>query len=67
MLRAYCQHVAIARLTARQIEAFDPKWLVEDGGLERYDTMSKLLEREHRAMLALARSMRLTHQNVSTT
>jgi hypothetical protein len=64
LLRAYCQHVAIARLIARQIEAFAPKWLAEDGGLERFDGLAKVLERAHRMILALARSMRITHQSL---
>jgi hypothetical protein len=63
LLRAYCQHVCIAQTLARQIERFRPSWLAEQGGLERFDQMSKLLDREHRMMLALARSMRITHQS----
>jgi hypothetical protein len=62
MLRAYCQHACIAQTLARQIEAFRPEWLAEDGGLERLDQLSRILDREHRLMLALARAMRLTHQ-----
>jgi hypothetical protein len=62
LLRAYCQHTTIAWTIARQIEAFRPEWLAEDGGLERFDALSRLLDREHRMVLALARSMRLTHQ-----
>ena len=63
LLRAYCQHAAIAQVIARRIEAFDPKWFAEDGGLERFDALSRVLDREHKAMLALARAMRLTHQS----
>jgi hypothetical protein len=62
MLRAYVQHAAIAQVIARRIEAFDPQWFGEDGGLERFDHLSKVLDREHRAMLMLARAMRITHQ-----
>jgi hypothetical protein len=57
------QHCAIAQTIAKSIESFDPAWLAEDGGLDRLDQLSRLLDREHRAMLALARSMRLTHQS----
>jgi hypothetical protein len=63
LLRAYCQHVAIAQTIARQIEGFRPEWLAEDGGLDRFDQLSRLLDREHRMVLALARSMRFTHQS----
>ena len=62
MLRAYCQHCCIAREMARQIEQFRAEWLVEGVGVEHFDRMSRILDREHRIMLALGRSMRITHQ-----
>jgi hypothetical protein len=61
MLQAYCQHVAIGQEMARQIEAFEPGWLRQDGGLERFDKLSRVLDREHRCAIALARTMRITH------
>jgi hypothetical protein len=64
MLQAYCQHAAIAQTLARSIETFDPSWLRLDDGLARLDQLSKVLDREHRAMVMLARSMRLTHQSM---
>jgi hypothetical protein len=63
LLRAYVQHVTIARELARQIEQFRPEWLTVDGGLQRLDGLTRMLDREHRIMLALARSMRITHQS----
>jgi hypothetical protein len=63
MLRAYCQHVAIGHEIARQIERFDPDWLKRDDGVARLDQLTKLLDREHKLMLALARAMRFTHQS----
>ena len=63
MLQAYCQHAAIAQVIARRIEAFEPKWFADDGGLERFDALSRVLNREHKLMLALARAMRITHQS----
>ena len=62
VLTAYCQHACIAEQLARQVEAFRPEWLAEEGGLERLDRLTKMLDREHRAVVMLARSMRLTHQ-----
>jgi hypothetical protein len=62
LLAAYCEHGAIADTIARSIREFRPEWLGQDGGLERLDGLTKLLDREHRLVLALARSMRLTHQ-----
>jgi hypothetical protein len=60
-LRAYCQHTAIANEIAKRIEQFDPDML--DEWVEHFDKLSRLLDREHRIMLILARSMRLTHQS----
>ena len=54
---------AMARQLARKIAEFQPDWLDEPGGLERLDRLNAMLDREHRAVLALARSMRLTHQS----
>ena len=62
LLRAYCQRVCVARQLAKEIERFQPDWLREDGGLERFDMLTRLVDREHRAMTMLARSMRITHQ-----
>jgi hypothetical protein len=47
----------------KQVRAFDPAWLRMDDGLERFDRLSKLLDRETRAVLACARALRLTPQS----
>ncbi|MBV8800719.1 MAG: hypothetical protein JO208_13030 [Alphaproteobacteria bacterium] len=62
VLAAYCRHTARAALLAQQVNAFKPEWLKEPGGLERFDKMLAMAERETRALTACARSMRLTHQ-----
>ncbi|HZY12177.1 MAG TPA: hypothetical protein VFE89_05385 [Beijerinckiaceae bacterium] len=49
-----------ARFVAEQIHEFQSAWLRDDAGLERYDKLSRLLEREQRAMSSLATRMRLT-------
>jgi hypothetical protein len=63
VLTSYCRHAARASLLAEQINAFMPEWLKEDGGLERFDKLLAMAERETRAVTACARSMRLTHQS----
>lgn len=64
MLAQYCRHKVQSDLIAQQLECFDPKWLVEDEGLKRFDKLGAMLERETRAMNALLRSMRLTQQSL---
>lgn len=62
-LVAYCRHVITARRVTAQIEAFSPEWLATDEGLDRFDKLTKVREREQRAMAALGRAMRITHQS----
>jgi hypothetical protein len=61
-LANYCRHSIAARDLSRMISRFNPKWLSRAGGLERYGSLLKLRERESRAALAHARSLRLTNQ-----
>jgi DNA polymerase III delta subunit len=51
------------RFIAQQIAAFETEWLAVEGGLQRLDKLHAMAERETKLMMALARSMRLTHQS----
>jgi hypothetical protein len=62
ILAAYCQHVCRAQLLEKQIAQFEPEWTRVDGGLERFDRLLAIAERETRAMTACARALRLTPQ-----
>jgi hypothetical protein len=48
ILRAYCQHVAIGHVLAKQIDVLQPEWLTMQDGLERFDKLSRHLDPEHR-------------------
>src|SRR5262245_39812942 len=61
-LANFCRHSIAARDLSRMISRFNPRWLGRAGGLERYGSLLKLRERESRAALAHARSLRLTTQ-----
>jgi hypothetical protein len=63
LLIAYCRHATRADVLAAQIAAFKPEWLPEPGGLERFDKLHAMAERETRAMNAAARALRLTNQS----
>jgi hypothetical protein len=63
LLDQYCRHVCRARLMAKQIDDFDLEWLKDEAGPGRLDKFMAMAERETRALNALARSMRLTHQS----
>ena len=62
MLVAYCQHVCRSRWLAAKLDAAAEKLLKADGGVPLLDKLLAAAERESRAVMALARSMRLTLQ-----
>lgn len=63
-LAAYCRHCVSARDLSRMVTDFKPAWLKAEGGLERYDRLLKMRDRESRSALAAARSLRITIQSV---
>lgn len=64
LLELYCRHVVRSRILADEIEAFDRAWLADADGLDRYDKLLKMAERESRAASSLATRMRITRQAV---
>jgi hypothetical protein len=64
LLISYCKHATTARVLDEQIDNFDPAWLTEPEGLLRYKELTGIREKQTRALTALSRSMRLTHQSV---
>lgn len=63
MLSSYCRHVCRERSLSKLIDEFQMEWCRKAGGSERLDKLLAMAERETRSVLALARSMRLTHQS----
>ena len=64
MLTQYCRHRLNADSIFNQIQEMEQDWLKGDEGLDRYNKLSAMQERETRAMNALMRSMRLTQQSL---
>jgi hypothetical protein len=62
-LSAYANHTVSARMLSRQIDEFAPEWLAEEGGIERFNKLLAMRERETRAAAAMARALRLTNQS----
>lgn len=62
LLRAFCQHAARSDKFNRMASAFEAGDVGEQIELADRDRISKMADRESRAALALARSMRITHQ-----
>ena len=63
LLLSYCKHVSHAATLDQEIMEFNREWLRDDEGVKRYKLLTDMRERESRAMTALARSMRLSHQS----
>ena len=64
MLEMYARHVVQARILAEEVSNFDRTWLADDEGLERYDKLLKMAERETRAASSLATRLRITRQAI---
>ena len=62
LLVEYCRHHERAVLLERQIANFNETWTRADGGLERFCLLFAAAERETRAMVNLARWLRLSPQ-----
>jgi len=60
MLIAFCRHVCRGRLIESQIATFEIEWARVEGGLERFDRLLKMAERETKAAVACARALRIT-------
>ena len=63
LLVQYCRHVVKARLIARALDGYDPAVLATPEGVEAFDKLAKMADREGRALANLATRMRLTQQS----
>ncbi len=63
LLVQYVRHIANARAIARLIDAFTPARLADDDGLRQFARLTRLAERETRAISSLATKLRLTPQS----
>lgn len=63
VLAAYCRHVCRSRLLSHCIDVVTAESLDTPEGLERFTELAKAAERETRAVLACARTLRITHQS----
>ena len=62
VLEAYCHHVVTGRKLSTEIERGDRtvKWLRDDDDAKRLDLLTRMRDRETKAAIAAARSLRLT-------
>jgi hypothetical protein len=64
LLEMYCRHVVQSRILSDEVSNFERAWLAEDEGLERFDKLLKMAERETRAASSLATRLRITRQAI---
>ena len=62
VLVEYCRRTCRSRLLEQQVAAFEVEWLRAEGGLERFDRLLAMADRETKAITACARALRLTPQ-----
>src|SRR5262245_10193691 len=60
LLIEYTRRVCRSRVLEAQVQKFETEWLRVEGGLERFDKLLQMADREARGVVALARSLRLT-------
>jgi hypothetical protein len=64
LLEMYCRHVVQSRILAEEVAAYDRTWLADAEGLDRFDKLLKMAERETRAASSFATRLRITRQAV---
>ncbi len=65
ILIQYCRHVARSRLIEEQIRAFELEGTLAAGGLERWNLLLQMAQRETKFVLDCARMLRLgPHQQI---
>jgi hypothetical protein len=63
LLAALCRHVQEERRLGDTIDNFKTECLETEDGLKRYDLLTKNHDRQSKAIISLARQLRLTNQS----
>ena len=63
LLKAYCKHCFQASIIDAQLSEFDPSWLADKDGMDRFEKLNRLRDLNTKQINALSRSMRLTQQS----
>jgi hypothetical protein len=63
LLMGYCRHVESANMLAKMVDDFLPEWMIESSGLDRYNRLLMMRDRETRAVSAVATKLRITNQS----
>jgi hypothetical protein len=62
LLAAYCQHVTTLQLLSAEIDRYQIAWTDTAEGLQRFDKLLQMRERESRALSSLATRLRISHR-----
>ena len=63
LLEAYIVGFGIAATLKVQLDEFNPQWLTTDEGVERFDSLTKMYQRQSAALASLATKMRISQQS----
>jgi len=64
VLVEYCRRVCRARLLEAQVARFEVEWTHVEGGLERFNQLLIMADRETKAVIAAARALRITPRSI---
>lgn len=63
VLAAYCRAVVRHQMISAELNEFDPTWLKDQEGLQRYDRLAKIEDLHIKQVASLATKLRLTQQS----
>lgn len=63
LLVEYIRATEQADVLAKQLEDFDPEWLKDEDGLQRYEKLNRLADAKASSLARLATKMRLSQQS----
>lgn len=63
LLVEYIRATEQADLIARELEEFDPEWLRDEDGLDRFEKLNRLVDAKSSSLARLATKMRLSQQS----
>jgi hypothetical protein len=63
LLTQLCRHVSISRMVAEALAEVDPESMRDARGFRRFERLRSMHDRETRAIVALMRTLRITHQS----
>jgi hypothetical protein len=62
LLAAYCRHASAIRTLTKMIDRFQPEWMQEDAGFDRFSKMLVARQNETKMLVSIGTKLRITLQ-----